>query len=241
MSHITKEEYLSAFLDGEAGSFEQQRLCDQLESDDVMRNKLSSYALIGEVVRSQSQSETLLVGESFLAGIQDAIAEDEVLPEQPVAEEAAVVIPAKVSRPSLFPKQIVGYAVAASVAAIATMSLQNYFKHEASQPMQTAVMVPADSVPVSADASVVNAALGIQPVKPVMPQQRSVEPVVYSAPDAATRDMLNRYIEHHLQYASSSTLMPGVRAVSYSTDYASANNAALSGGGVRTVNFSTDF
>ena len=102
MSHITKEEYLSAFLDGEAGSFEQQRLCDQLESDDPMREKLASFALIGEAVRNQSQPVQVLASGSFLKGIQDAIVDDAV-PEHEAIDESATVIPANVAKRRIFP------------------------------------------------------------------------------------------------------------------------------------------
>ena len=211
MSHITKEEYLSAFLDGEAGSFEQQRLCDQLESDDLMRDKLASFALIGEAVRNQSQSTQALASGSFLKGIQDAIV-DEAVPEQDIVDESATVIPANVAKRRIFPKQAAGYAIAASVAAVAAISIQNYFS--GSTPDMVASTPVVNSAPAEVKPAVMTASLGTNAV-----YQPKVETISYRLPDAETRGIINKYVAHHLQYASSTTLMPSVRAVSYSTDY----------------------
>ena len=208
MSHITKEEYLSAFLDGEAGSFEQQRLCDQLEGDELMRDKLASFALIGEAVRNQSQAKQVLAGGSFLEGIQDAISDDSA-PESEIVDESTLVIPSNVAKRRIFPKQVVGYAIAASVAAVSAISIQNYF---AETPAEMTASAPAVSTPVNA--SVMTASLSSNSMR-----QPVVEAVSYGLPDPETRGMMNKYVAHHLQYASSTTLMPSVRAVSYSTDF----------------------
>lgn len=214
MSHITKEEYLSAFLDGEAGSFEQQRLCDQLESDELMRDKLASFALIGEAVRNQSQSKQVLASDSFLKGIQGVIG-DEVVPSHETMDEAPVIIPPKVAKRRLFPKQTVGYAMAASVAAIAAISVQNYFSGESTEMLASApVSNTSVSNPANLKAAVMAASVSVKPAL-----QAVAESYTYRQPDAQTRGMINKYVAHHLQYASSTTLMPGVRAVSYSTDF----------------------
>ena len=211
MSHITKEEYLSAFVDGEAGSFEQPRLCDQLQTDQEMRDKLSSFSLIGEAMRNQSQSASLTADASFLSGISDALADDEPFTSAQEKEPK--------SR-RLLNKPMIGYAVAASVAAIAAISFQNY------------INAPGESGNVMTDASSdvkANQAKTVM-VSSVLPSTRST-PIIrasnddfltgtaYKAPDAKTRGLMNKYVAHHLQYASSSTLMPRVRAVSYSTDF----------------------
>ena len=211
MSHITKEEYLSAFLDGEAGSFEQQRLCDQLESDDLMRDKLASFALIGEAVRNQSQSTQELAGGSFLKGIQDAIV-DETIPKNDIVDEPVTVIPANVAKRRIFPKQAAGYALAASVAAVAAISIQNYFSGGSPDMVASS---PVISNPVDVNTAVMTASMAPS----LAPQPPKVEVVSYQQPDAETRGIINKYVAHHLQYASSTTLMPSVRAVSYSTDF----------------------
>ncbi|RVU83906.1 hypothetical protein EOL70_13880 [Leucothrix sargassi] len=207
MSHITKEEYLSAYLDGESGSFEQQRLSDQLADDDLMQEKLSNYALLGESMRHQSQP--LVAGSSFLAGIQDAIADE----EQPsVTTDAPVVeAPTKIETKGKQPRQFVGYAVAASVAAIAAVSMQSYFTPAPEAPMMAAV-APAPVIQ-SVAAPVSQPQLMKAEFKP------AVETTNYTVPDAEMRRLMNQYVAYHFQHASSNTLMPRVRAVSYSTDF----------------------
>ena len=206
MSHITKEEYLSAFIDGESGSFEQQRLSDQLGADDLMQEKLTNFALIGESMRNQSQP--MLAGTSFLAGIQDAIAEDECVMSVE-ADEQQVQASNVIDKKRFFPRQTVGYAVAASVAAIAAVSLQNYLVPVSSDLIvaKTTPMVEQVAAP-----KMMAASINVEP-------KQLAERVSYAAPDAEMRGLINEYVALHLQYASTSTLMPRVRAVSYSTDF----------------------
>ena len=210
MSHITKEEYLSAFLDGESGSFEQQRLSDQLGSDDLMQEKLSNFALLGESMRNQSQP--LVVGSSFLAGIQDAIAEDEIEVATDLQDEQ-VEAPKKIEKKRLFPRQMLGYAMAASVAAVAAVSMQSYFSPESEAPMIAA------APPVVEQASIAKVAQPNMVMQASFKPEATVEAISYSVPDAEMRGLMNQYVAHHFQYASSNTLMPRVRAVSYSTDF----------------------
>jgi len=211
MSHVTKEEYLSAFVDGEAGSFEQHRLCDQLQTDQEMRDKLCSFSLIGEAMRNQSQSVALTADTSFLSGITDAIADDE-----PLSSSPEVTTKSK----SIFNKPVIGYAVAASVAAVAAISFQNYLNTSGES------AVTMTDATVNSDIKQPEAVM----VSSVLPTARTSAPArasnddfligtAYKAPDAKTRGLMNKYVAHHLQYASSSTLMPRVRAVSYSTDF----------------------
>ena len=218
MSHITKEEYLSAFVDGEAGSFEQHRICDQLLTDEAMREKLSSFALIGEAVRNRSQSETTVAGASFLSGIQNALADEEalsVISDEP--SEAAQIIAPKKKR--LFPKQTLGYAMAASVAAVAAISFQSYVNtsNPGSQTEMASAVASVEKVRTSSVLPSVRPSL-VKPVKS-SDQESYFVATSFKDPDAKTRGLINKYVAHHLQYASSSTLMPRVRAVSYTTGF----------------------
>lgn len=209
MSHITKEEYLSAFLDGESGSFEQQRLSDQLGTDDLMQDKLSSFALIGESMRNQAQPA--IIGSSFLAGIQDAIVDDECTVNSSLgmpSEQVSEVIDKK----RFIPRQALGYAVAASFAAVAAVSLQNYLAPVSVDVMVAEAELTNERQAASTDVAVMAAAM-------VSTSQPATQAVSYSVPDAKTRGLLNQYVAHHFQYASTNTMMPRVRAVSYSTDF----------------------
>lgn len=215
MSQTTKQEYLSALLDGEAGSFEQHRLCDALDSDTEMQTKLANYALIGEAMRNQQQ--TARVGPSFLAGIQEAL-KDEAIPSLELVESTPNVIPLPAKRKPLWPVKVAGYAVAASVVAVAAVSLQNYFT--AVEPAQTIASV-AEPVVAQAEpkAPVVQVQKEVAQLTTVRASFASAAEPVYGIPDAAMRGMIDDYVAQHFQYASSNTLMPAVRAVSYSTDF----------------------
>ena len=217
MSHITKEEYLSAFVDGEAGSFEQHRICDQLLTDEAMREKLSSFALIGEAVRNRSQDEASVASTAFLTGIQDALANEEPLSvvAEPVAKQDTIISKKK----RLVPKQAFGYAVAATVAAVAAISFQNFI-NTPNQSGEFDTAATAQAVQKVRTSSVLPS-IKVEHVKPAKSsaQDEYFVATSFKAPDAQTRGLMNKYVAHHLQYASSSTLMPRVRAVSYKTDF----------------------
>lgn len=221
MSHITKEEYLSAFVDGEAGSFEQHRICDQLATDEVMRDKFSSFSLIGEAMRNHTQTKAIIASPSFLSGIQDGIAGDEPLAFTPDDSTIISLGAAKAKKKRALPKQAFGYAVAASVAAVAAISFQNYTSTpEMGQQIAKAAIeaeVPVNKIQVSTIIPNLKP-LKANPVKAAV-QNDYLIATSFKAPDAKTRGLMNKYVAHHLQYASSSTLMPRVRAVSYSTDF----------------------
>ncbi|MGB1311621.1 MAG: sigma-E factor negative regulatory protein [Leucothrix sp.] len=215
MSHITKEEHLSALLDDEAGSFEQHRICDQLLTDDELQDKLASYALIGEAMRGRSSINVGAASPSFLSGIQDAIAG-----EAPLVSTANSADTDTIKAPSkkrALPKQAVGYAIAASVAAVAAVGFQNYTATPQSVPSVATATLNKTAVP-----STQSTNIDVAAVTPVVKKAAKTDYFVttsFEAPDAKTRGMMNKYVAHHLRYASSSTLMPRVRAVSYSTDF----------------------
>jgi negative regulator of sigma E activity len=220
MSHITKEEYLSAFVDGEAGSFEQHRICDQLLTDEAMRDKLTSFALIGEAIRNRAQDEASVAGASFLSGIQDAIANEK--PLSVVAEETVVgestIFPKK---KRFIPKQAAGYAIAASVAAVAAISFQNYINtpNQSDQFATASAVQPVENTLRTSSMLPSVQTASIKPAKKANSDNSYFMAASYKAPDVKTRDMIDKYVAHHLQYASTSTLMPRVRAVSYKTDF----------------------
>ena len=219
MSHITKEEYLSAFVDGEAGSFEQHRICDQLLTDEAMREKLSSFALIGEAVRNRSQDETSVAGASFLSEIQDAIANEE--PMSIDEEDSSVIAQGTIlpKKKRFIPKQATGYAIAASVAAVAAISFQNYINTPSQGEQFASAAKPAETVVRTSSLLPSVPTARVNKVKKVNNDDSYFIAAAYKAPDVKTKDMIDKYVAHHLQYASTSTLMPRVRAVSYKTDF----------------------
>jgi len=225
MNHITKEEYLSAFVDGEAGSFEEHQICDQLLEDELMRKKLSSFALIGESIRDRSQEDVGIANPAFLSSIQHAIADDEPLASSQSDSTLISLDAARAKKKRRLPKQAFGYAVAASVAAVAAISFQNFIASSNQQDQQIAdasLSESAERVKASTIMPTVNPTAAKTPaIKPAKtaPDKDYFIATAYKAPDPETRGMMDKYVAHHLQYASSSTLMPRVRAVSYSTDF----------------------
>lgn len=183
----TTAEHLSAVLDGEAGEFEQRRILDELAKDDSLRSSLSSYALIGETLRDEKQS--VIASADFLAGIHDEIdAEPEYSHVQITETKAANDTP--------WIRPAAGFAVAASVAAIAVVGMQSFMSGSN-----------------NTESSLANNG-NAKPVLAVMAKAKA-----YNHPDKQTQTLYKRYLDSHVQYASTTSMMPSVRVVSYNTSF----------------------
>ena len=183
---VTKTEHLSAVLDGEAGEFEQRRILDELGKDDELQASLSCYALIGETMRDEQQCN--IVQSSFLQGIHDEIETEPEYSQVQIEQK-------KVSNGSpTWARPVVGFAMAASVAALGIVGVQGYLL---SGTPETAVAVnqPIESAPVM---TAVN---------------------TYNHPDEKMRHLYKRYLNSHVEYASTTPIMPSVRMVSYNSNY----------------------
>ncbi|CAA6818219.1 MAG: Sigma-E factor negative regulatory protein RseA [uncultured Thiotrichaceae bacterium] len=195
----TKQEYLSALLDDEAGTFEQKRLLDEVQKDEELQQKLSSYALIGESLRAEN-NEAPILGTSFLAGIHDQLDQeedfDEVLIEDIKDQPAA--------NNNTWLKPMLGGALAASVVAVMAVTLMQ----SPQNPMSTA---PIESI---ADNNV--PVIIAEPT--VVATVNNVERPIYVA-DQDLRNRLKRYVNNHVKYGSKSAIMPSVRAVGYAANY----------------------
>jgi len=120
---VSMTEHLSALLDDEAGSFEERRVLDELKSDQALSKKLANYALIGETMRvGESQQTPMMLGSSFLDSIHEQIDKEDQF-DNVIIEEAHTQSAAPNS--SSFLRPIGGFALAASVGALAFMGLQN--------------------------------------------------------------------------------------------------------------------
>ena len=200
-------EHMSALLDDEAGSFEERRVLDELKTDQDLSKKLANFALIGETMRAgEAQQPTLLVGSTFLDSIHQQIEQEDefndVILNQDQAKQSNISSQAKTS---MF-KPIGGFAVAASFGALAFFGLQNVGV------LETPAKQPANIV----DKSGPTAIVGTAPIKDSTDSQ-SVAFVndEYVEADAQTRSMLKRYVDSHMQYASSSTFVPSVRVIAF--------------------------
>ena len=210
---ISLTEHLSALLDDEAGSFEQRRVLDELKSNDDLYKNLSHFALIGETMRSRA---SVTVADShFLAGIHAQIEAEPVYHEVQLednkiyatknATNSTANLVAKNQKSWLRP--IGGFALAASVAAVSVIGVQNY--QQANQPTKTIVTTQAVNVikPAQVATTVIEDATSNKSVNNK-----------YRQANAHARSFLKRYVDSHMEYASTSTFVPSVRTIAYA-DY----------------------
>ncbi|HIO92350.1 MAG TPA: hypothetical protein EYG68_05815 [Leucothrix mucor] len=184
---ITTAEHLSAVLDGEAGDFEQRRILDELGKDESLQSSLSCYALIGETMRDESQVS--IAGMDFLKGIHDEINEE---PEYSHVQ----IIEKKASNDGAWVRPVTGFAVAASVAALAVVGMQSFMSGNngsASSLAENTQSKMTSSLVASAD--------------------------TYRHPDKKTQTLYKHYLDSHVQYASTTSMMPSIRVVSYNSNY----------------------
>ncbi len=212
-AHVSLTEHLSALLDNETGSFEQRRVLDELASNSELRQKLSSYALIGEVMRTTET--TLTADSSFLAGIHDRLeAEDEY---HQVQVNTDVVGSANSANNSGNKKQpanddswsfsswlrpVGGLALAASVAAVAFLGFQS--------PQQKSFQ---QNSPQLNGSNMLDA--GMAKTAETVPASQIVATNEFKQADARTRMLLKRYVDSHMQYASNTSFVPSVRVIAY--------------------------
>ena len=195
--NASKEEFLSALFDDEAGKFEQRRLLDELSKDAELGNTFSRYALIGEVMRSKTKP--VVASKDFLANIHAGLADEPIYDEKVVEladRQAKTSIRSRTSHPTY-----VKFGVAAAVAVVAVVG-GGLLIQSSSNLTETATMAAAPIQP----AALVQLAQA-QPI-------RSVNQL-----DPQSRDVLKQYVAQHVKYASTTAIVPSVRAVSYSNDY----------------------
>jgi sigma-E factor negative regulatory protein RseA len=104
-------EQVSAFLDGELPSSETELLLKRLTRDADLRQSFGRYALIGETLRGGTYASLSL---TFASRVNRAID----------GEPAAAPLQTSRTRPLRWWKPIAGTAVAAGVAAVAVVALQ---------------------------------------------------------------------------------------------------------------------
>jgi sigma-E factor negative regulatory protein RseA len=134
----------------------------------------------------------------FLAGIQLGL-EDEPVYDEKVVEFARPAIKADVKLPNMN-QRYVKYGMAAAVAAVAVVSGTMLLKKPSPTP---------------------EALAAAQPIQPAALVQLAQAAPIRSANqlDPQSRDVLKQYVAQHVKYASTTAIVPSVRAVSYSNDY----------------------
>ena len=232
---ISLNEHLSALLDNEAGSFEQRRVLDELTASEPSSNKLgqklASYSLIGESMRSASSADaTIITDSSFLAGIHEQIDAEPAYHQVKLQDTKQTA-----ANNSSWLRPAGGFAIAASFAAIAVIGVQNYQQTNSeqtpviasapsseapakSQKTQLSAEAMKSATVVSAADVVANAENVEKEVVAMSKTKKTVSDNEYAHADARTRSLLKRYVDSHMQFASNTTFVPSVRVIAY-TDH----------------------
>lgn len=207
---VSLTEHLSALLDNETGSFEQRRVLDELKSDDDLRQKLSSYALIGEVMRTTEVTTT--ADSNFLAGIHAQIeAEDEYHQVKLVKAKNDSV---NDTHNSSWLRPVGGFALVASVATVAFFGFQNFQQNNGNM-IDTGLTTAANTTPTTLDSSDLSEEKTVVATVISATQMASITANEYQQADARTRLLLKRYVDSHMQYASNTAFVPSVRVIAY--------------------------
>jgi len=209
---ISLAEHLSSVLDDEAGSFEQRRVLDELKSSEDLSNKLSHFALIGESMRSTKPAT--VAGPIFLAGIHEQIASEDEYHDVQIHDSTSANDATNQQKSWLRP--VGGFALAASFAAVAVMGVQNFQLNN--QLTEQATTISASQISqTKIQMAIATPAVEVAPVenKQGDVQQNKQE---YRQANAHARSFLKRYVDSHVQYASTSTFVPSVRVIAYA-DY----------------------
>ena len=239
--NTSKNEFLSALLDDEAGEFERRRLLNELNADDELRQTLSRYALAGEVMRSGQQT-VVSDSNSFLAGIQAELEDEPVYgenDEQPV-ESAAPVVPlarpavaAKSSRSSIRSSRrenVMRFGMAASVAVAAlagilllqsggTQNTVNTPGEQMASSESSQGQTAEKPVLVAANTSAADTAVSGTSVRADEPLNLAESVRIRQSNkylDRQTRDTLKQYVTLHMQSRANNAIVPSIQAVSYS-------------------------
>ncbi len=132
-------EYLSALLDDEVGDFERKRVLDELERDDFLAQKLANYALISETLHSEESA--CFAGPDFLQGVRRQLESEPAYSSQTLYANTSGSSGSSLERKPATQKQntensglfgrwlrpVGGFAMAASVAAVAVVGFQYYW------------------------------------------------------------------------------------------------------------------
>ena len=195
--NVTKHELLSALLDDEAGDFERRRLLNELKQDDELVETWGRYALVGDVLRNR---HTAIKKRDFLAGIHAAIEEEK---ETSVRVATTAIAQPSVPKVTSIWRTVAQYGAAASVGAVIMAAGFMLNRADTVVPTDIAVNSPVLSQPLAFHDTVEPVVLPVKMARPI------------SRLDPKTQAILRSYIKDHIRYASTTSVVPTVRAVSY--------------------------
>jgi sigma-E factor negative regulatory protein RseA len=167
-------EQVSAFLDGELPGSETELLLKRLTRDADLRESFGRYALIGESMRGGQ----VRLSQSFAARVNRVI-----------DGEPAVAVSQPPRSTSRWWRPLAGAAVAASVAMVAVIGIQ-----------QRATVPGPEAAPLTAQTVVGTRADGA--AKVTEPPSYTVPPAVPEAPTALPAARLTNYVFAHSRYSS---------------------------------------
>jgi len=210
---VSLTEHLSALLDDEVGSFEQRRVLDELKSDDKLKQQLSSYALIGEVMRSSEA--TVTASSTFLSGIHEQIKSDDDynqirLNNSANDDEVSVNIEKKqVTQTTSWLRPVGGLALAASVAAVAVIGFQSYQSNDSNGINSGLMSTSLDNLSKEKMAVATSVTAGNKTTTEAISSSQ------YQQADFYQRQLLKSYVDSHMEYASNTSFVPAVRFITY--------------------------
>ncbi len=173
------KEQLSAFLDGELPEPESALLLKRLERDDDLRGALSRYSLIGAVLRNDGD---VPAARQVAARVSAAIARE---PSGSMRGIAAL-------RSAALLRPFAGLAVAAGVAAVALLLVQQFDANDSAQPEPVLAQVK--------DAPVEPVSIASGPEEP--PSRPYTTPPAADGPGSLPAAQFANYLVAHSGYAS---------------------------------------
>lgn len=188
---MSTDEHISALMDGELSEAETGRLLDQLQRDAGLRMCWTRYHLISDALRSDL---TCHIKHNVANRVIQALESEPIH----LSPRRATPHPSRLT-PHIF-KPLAGLAVAASITAVAVLSLQ------ATAPLQTASPVSLASLPGAVPLAQVSSTTG-----------RSR----WSAGRPSVESKLDIYLANHNQYSMSTEMqgmLPYARIVGYETN-----------------------
>ncbi len=211
--NTSKQEYLSALLDDEAGAFERARLLTELKQDDELGQKLNRYALMGEAMRTK-QGVVPSDSRDFLAGIQVALA------AEPEYTEAVVQLADKAAaRSKSWRHYAMGFGAAASVAMAALVGvwlLSSTDSMPSAEQTVNATATKATPATVRLQTARAGEAATERPLRRINLADSSRIRQDNQHMDHATRDALKQYVTLHMQHRANNSVITSIQASAYS-------------------------
>jgi sigma-E factor negative regulatory protein RseA len=175
-------EQVSAFLDGELPNSETELLLKRLTRDGELRESFGRYAVIGEALRGSSP---ILLARGFTSRVNFAI-DGEPVPANGHAQQARV---------QRWWRPFAGAAVAAGVAAVAVVALQQ----RADAPVLHPAALTAQNATVQSGLPAPSASLAQAPREPISYTVPAASP---PAPAGMAPARLTNYVFAHSRYSS---------------------------------------